>query len=230
MRYNKVFSAVFFTGALAVLVLGKQGVLNLPGIGAAAVALVLLRFNSFWSMVLGMISATVSFAAQSVVGVCPSCVMAASLFILGSLVLYSEWESKKPVGTFIASVPLVIALLAFAFTTSRPVDAVSGITNDVEKAPAQEEKLLLYYSPFCPHCEEVLNLMIEKDPKGKTWTPVVVPPSMAVQEKKALYQKGYSGEISSAWRSPAGMFPCLIAGGDMYKGASEIQRFLKGGR
>lgn len=224
MRFSKILSGVFFLSAAAVLVLGKQGILNLPGIGAAAAALMMLYFNPFWSMALGMTAAAVSFAAQAYFGVCPSCTLAASFFALGGISLYQEWIEKYPIKTLIFAIPLVLSL--GAFVCANPVETLT--VNETRPRPVYEEKAYLYYSPLCSHCHEVLDEMIKIDPKGKTWTPVVVPANLAVQEKKALEKKGYSGQITSAWKSPSGALPCLVAGSEIYKGSGEIQKYLKG--
>ena len=223
MRFSKAISGIFFASAAAVLIFGKQGMLNLPGIGAALAALIMLHFNSFWSMALGLTAAAVSFAAQAYMGICSSCTLAASFFALGGISLYQEWIEKQSIKTLVFALPLVISLGAFVY--NNPVQTLA--VNAVKSQPVCEEKAYLYYSPLCSHCHEVLGEMIKFDPEGKTWTPVVIPANLAVQEKHSLKKKGYSGPITSAWKSPSGALPCLVVGNEIYQGSNAVQKYLR---
>lgn len=225
MRFIKVISGIFFVSAAGVLVFGKQGILNLPGIGAALAALAFLYYSPFWAMAIGFLSATASFSAQAFVGICPSCTLSATLFLLAGICLYRDISEEYPVKTLICAVPVIVSLGLFVYYN--PFDTLALQTYTAEAKFSMSKETALYYSPLCRHCEEPLKKMIERDPQGKTWTPVVVPANLAVQEKHILREKGYSGPVASAWKSPSGALPCLVVGNEIYQGSQAVLNYLE---
>lgn len=231
-------SAPFFLAALIVLLTTKYGPLTLPGavVAAAGVGFSLFGLN-LPAAATGTLSATVSFAAQATVGICPSCTLAAVFFalagVVSSLCLVRDGRS---VWAIALALPLVCSLSFFGFRLHpkpaekigaglQPPAPVSSSVQGKRQVQAQET-LLLYYSPWCEYCDEPLRAFIEKDPEGRSWKPVVVPYSS--EGEREVREMGYRGEVLSAPESPGRGFPCLrLPDGSVFVGKKKILDFLE---
>ena len=219
-----------------ILTLSPWGVLTPPGIicAAAGVYSAFKKPEIAWAF--GFVPAGGSFWAQAVFGICPTCVAAASLFVLAGMaaaIFLGRWDSL-PVTTAAlgGALFLMSGLIAFQFSLPERKDLVVAVETNrpvVEaqaRAAADDGKMRLYFSPLCSHCEEVVRELAALDPEGKTWVPVVCPASAVYGGKKILARAGYRGEHELGEDSPTHSYPCLVVDGKTYEGEKAIKEVL----
>lgn len=245
MKRVKVFgkgslSAPFFLAALIVLLTTKYGPLTLPGavVAAAGVGFSLFGLN-LPAAATGTLSATVSFAAQATVGICPSCTLAAVFFALAGIVSSLRLVEDGRIAWAIAlALFLVCSLFFFGFRLHpKPAEEIRVglqppapvLSSAQGKRQEQAQGVpYLYYSPWCEYCDEPLRAFIEKDPEGRSWKPVVVPYSAVSEGEREVREMGYRGEVLSAPESPGRGFPCLqLPDGSVFVGKKKILDFLE---
>lgn len=249
MKRVKVFgkgslSAPFFLAALIVLLTTKYGSLTLPGavVAAAGVGFSLSGLN-LPAAAVGTLSAAVSFTAQAVVGICPSCTLAAVFFALAGIVSSLRLvEDGRTAWAVVLALFLACSLSFFGFRLRpEPTEKTGGglraglqspapvsfFVQDAKQVQAQETPFL-YYSPWCEYCDEPLRAFIEKDPEGRSWKPVVVPYSAVSEGEREVRKMGYRGEVLSAPESPGRGLPCLrLPDGSVFVGKKKILDFLE---
>ncbi|MDH7578182.1 MAG: hypothetical protein QHH75_10280 [Bacillota bacterium] len=236
--------APFFLAALIVLLTTKHGPLTLPGAAAAVAGAVfsLLGLN-LPAAAAGTLSATISFTAQAMVGICPSCTLAAVFFALAGIVSSLRLvEDGRTAWAIVLALFLACSLSFFGFRLRpeptektggglkaglQPLAPVSSSMQGTKQVQAQEVPLL-YYSPWCEYCDEPLRAFIEKDPEGRSWKPVVVPYSAISEGEMEAREIGYMGEVLSAPESPGRGLPCLrLPDGSAFVGKKKILDFLE---
>jgi len=178
-----------------------------------------------------------SFWAQSLYGVCPTCVGAASVFALAGIVSLSRQRMTVP--AFAGLVFLISGLIAFQHNLpdqrnlvlqtkeikASEIKASQPIKSEL-KETVSEKQTKLYFSPLCPRCHEVVRLFVAHDPEGKTWTPVICPTVARYGGIAMLTSAGYKGTYSVADSSPTRSYPCLEANGRYYVGDKTIKEVL----
>ena len=235
-----VFSALLFSAAIAVLLTARFGPLTLPGVVAAALgALFSLAGLDVFAAAVGVLSASVSFSAQALVGVCGSCTFAAACFAVAGLVSVARVGKNKPVIAVFLMLPLITGLLLYNYRLDVSNDLKNSKTAETETASAtivqgeagRPDVPVLYFSPWCEYCEEPLREFVEKDPEGRAWQPVVIPSSALNKGEEMLKEMGYTGKLVSAPASPSSEIPCLqMPDGRLLVGQQKIIRVLKGER
>lgn len=132
------------------------------------------------------------------------------------------------------ALPLVAGLVMYdirlnentnALLQGKAADAKPAVT--VQSEAGKPKVPALYFSPWCGYCEEPLREYVKRDPRGKTWQPVVVPDTAMSQGEALIRKMGYTGRLISAPKSPSGGFPCLqLPDGRLLVGRQEIMRIL----
>lgn len=236
-KKERAGTALFFSAAIVILLAAHHGPLTFPGVAAAALG-VTFSFAGMDALAAaaGIISASVSFAAQALVGVCMSCTYAAGCFTVAGLIPVARLGRRKPFLVVLFALPLAAGLFMYDYKLSVS-NALLQQDRTAEAETAVDTKikidrpgiLMLYFSPWCEYCEEPLHAFVKKDPAGKTWQPVVVPNYAMAQGEAMLRKMGYTGKLISAPASPSGGIPCLqMPGGKLLVGRQEIIQELKG--
>lgn len=209
-KKGSLIPAPFFLMALIILLSSKWGPLTWPGVAAAAAGIVLAVLGQDeLAAADGFLSAATSFTAQSLAGVCPSCMAAAVCFAVAGILVAVNLIQKRCLLTVLLALPLVFGL---CFFSARLGGGEDRQFKPARIAVAQETvglKNKLYYSPWCDYCEEPLAAIVKVDPDGRTWQPVVVPHSALSEGDKIVRDLGYRGRVISAPESPSGGLPCL---------------------
>lgn len=214
-----VLSALLFSVAIAVLLTARFGPLTLPGAAAAALgALFSLAGLEVCAAAVGVLAASVSFGAQALVGVCGSCTFAAACFAAAGLVSIARVGKERPAIAILLVLPLIAGLLVYGYRldtsnylpeNGKTAEAETASATIVQDEAGRPDIPLFYFSPWCESCDEPLREFVEKDPKGETWQPVVVPSSALNKGGEVLKEMGYTGRVISAPSSPSGGIPCL---------------------
>lgn len=218
-KKERAVSALFFLVTIIILLTARFGPLTLPGVVAAALgALFSLAGLEFFTAAVGVLSASVSFSAQALVGVCGSCTFAAACFAAAGLVSVARVGKNKPVIAVFLMLPLITGLLLYSYRldtsnylleNGKTAETENASTAIIQDEAGRPDVQLFYFSPWCESCEEPLRAFVEKDPKGETWQPVVVPTLAMAQGEAMIRKMGYTGKVISAPSSPSGGIPCL---------------------
>ncbi|MDN5375129.1 MAG: hypothetical protein PWQ39_169 [Thermacetogenium sp.] len=230
-------TALFFSVAIIILLTAHHGPLTWPGVAAAALG-VIFSFAGIDALAAaaGIISASVSFTAQAMIGICTSCTYAAGCFAIAGLVSAARLGRRKPFLVVLFALPLVVGLFLYDYKLNvsnallQQGKAAEAKTAAVTQNEAcRPDVPMLYFSPWCEYCEEPLQAYVKENPEGKTWQPVVVPNYAMAQGEAMLRKMGYTGKLVSAPASPSGGIPCLqMPDGRLLVGRQEIMRVLKG--
>lgn len=221
---------LFFLAAIGLLLYNTFGILTLPGIIAALVAIYsVCKKNYFLPAMIGIISASGSFIGQYATSFCPYCTAAAFCFFLGGVInLRRVFIERLPV-----SIGLII-LLTSSMTLFLTAPVIPDDRNPViyTSAPIaheiQSNKPLLFLSPTCRSCIDAMELFIKYDPTGENWQPVITPNLSLQAGKTKLESMGYRGQVISAAKPPGKKVPALQINGEVYEGMKEIS--IKGGQ
>lgn len=225
---NVWLSGLCFSAAGAALVYGR-GTLLVPGLVSVLVCICLLYLQrGLLAAVFGSVVATVSFSLQVYTGICPTCLVSAVCFALGSLAAFCG--QQRVLVLAVVLLPLVPAGVLFMESQPAggpaPQTVLAGQSRDSVPAAAEAltGKCLLYFSPVCGHCEETVGLFVERDPEGVKWVPVVVPYAGVGRGTAQLRELGYSGKVVVAAESPSRSLPCAVYAGEMAVGARAAAR------
>lgn len=230
-----ILGTVCFLAAGAVLVIYGHGPLVWPGVIASVVgAIFCILKKHVPAMLLGVLTAALSMAAQALYGVCLSCLLAASFFAAAGLLCSVSLAGRRPGAVLAAMLVLFSAALLLEASlnnlrvppTGNSEKAAAEIieTGEANSKPAA---LKLYFSPWCGNCAETVSLFVERDREGKEWTPVVVPAYALEEGKRYLKERGYTGVVFSAGASPGGGVPCLeLKNGNLLLGSRKIEKWL----
>lgn len=209
-------SALCFLCALILLVTNKIGILSVPGLIIAVLAIYFsLQKKHLYAACLGVLTAMGSFTAQFVTVFCLSCTLAATAFLLGGLLSLLLSRSEKMIFNLgiilVAVISLILMILNLPRYEQRPIitQSVVSYEQSQEKEKMEESKVKLYISPGCKSCKTVIDQFIQEDAEGEYWQPVVVPPILLAQGESLLRDKGYKGEIISAFDSPTKFVPVM---------------------
>ncbi|WP_027718967.1 glutathione S-transferase N-terminal domain-containing protein [Desulfovirgula thermocuniculi] len=249
MSHYRWVSCFFFLAAFAWLLAWGRGALVVPG---AAAALAGTAFSALcWeelAALVGIGTASASFAAQGFLGRCDGCILAALFFALGGLAAGASVFAREggSVLKVAVGVSVFLLLVAVAFFVRTELVPVSRETPDIPRAGAEagppqsssgstagveggaSGKALLYFSPFCRSCDEALSAAIRCDPDGERWEPVVVPELAFHAGEEKLTALGYRGKAGVSAASPAGKVPCLVLpDGRILTGAGEVTAWFQ---
>jgi hypothetical protein len=220
-----ILHALFFAGAMAILVSQPLGLLSVPGIGAAITGIVCIIIKKpLGSACMGILAASGSFLGQSLTFFCMSCTIAATLFLIAGLMGIGQVVTKRMTFSMGALGLVVVCVSVFAMATSPTDGRNTAVASSQPPAltqgstPVSSDKPLVFLSPTCGGCKNVMTKMVAKDPTGKTWQPVIVPYSGFAQGEKLLKDNGYKGVVISASQPPSNAVPALLDKGLVYTG------------
>ncbi len=231
-----IINALIFIFAVIVLVLKTSGVLTVPGIIAGLLAIYFcLTGRYFYAALIGVSTSTGSFIAQYITVYCSGCTLAAAIFGVAGLVSLMLSGTDKPVYSLSVIAVMVIGVMFMINNLPQyhqtPVIAQPvAIERQTTKAENQKiKKPILYITPDCKSCKEVVKQFIAADPKGDNWQPVVIPAILLARGESLLRSDGYKGEVLSAPESPTGFVPLLQIGEKIYRGKEiNISKIGKG--
>lgn len=199
---RKIASILLYLLAGTILLTTTSGALTIPGVIAALMGVVLtVKNQAALAGILGVLVAIGSLISQLLTSFCINCSLSASIFLICGLILLNKNT------LMILAAVMLIALL----------------TGNI-RSPGN--KALLYISPGCAPCKEVVKILVVNDPMGKHWTPVVVPALIKRQGVDYLREAGYKGLIEGG-NSPAGIVPCLQKGPEIIRGEEAIKKYLE---
>ena len=213
-----IINALFFLTALIVLLINDFGILTIPGLIVAVIAMYFaLTGRYLYSAYLGVITAFSSFLAQFITTFCSCCTLAATAFMIGGLLSLLFLKSKNMVVNlsllFLSAITALILVINLPSYEQHPMVTQSVITRSTSS-----NKPVLYISPDCKSCKAVIDEFIEYDHSGTYWQPVVIPAVLLAQGETMLKEKGYTGEVKSAFSSPTRFVPLLEINGQYYRG------------
>lgn len=201
-----------------------------------AVAGIVLTFRKpEYAWVCGFIPAGGSFWAQSFLGVCPTCVLAASLFAIAGIL--SLANQKLSLSVLAGVLFLVSGLVAFQHNlpeqrnlviavNSQETFKTDPVSQNIERN-IESKQAKLFFSPLCPHCHEGVKELARYDPEGKKCLPVICPAAAVYGGEKMLRDAGYTGKYALAEGSPRRAYPCLQVGDAYYIGDTSVKEALK---
>ncbi|RKO65714.1 hypothetical protein [Desulfofundulus salinus] len=209
---QKLISGSFFVAASIFLAIkGSPDVVTAGAVlGSALCAGFVSSKQHLKAVILGAALVAVSLVLQSIAGRCSTCIQADMLLAAGvvtSSMAAREYRLRVVSGVL---VPALIAAVMFW----GPVPGQGGPGQEMFGryiAAAQDGKTIkldtalkpvLLFSPECPACREALKQLINRDPAGKGWQPVLAQGD-PVETERTLKGMGYTGEISRfRWRGP----------------------------
>ena len=215
-----IINALFFLTAFIFLIINSFGMLTIPGLIVAVIALYCsLTGRYLYSAYLGVAAAFGSFLTQFITTFCSYCTLAATAFLVGGLISLLFLKSKNITATLIlltlsvlSAILLVVNLPSYE---QKPVIAQPVV---ITGATIKDNKPILYISPGCKSCKSVLEEFVKFDPNGTYWQPVIVPAVLLAQGEAILKDKGYMGEVKSSFSSPTRFVPLLEINGQYYQG------------
>jgi hypothetical protein len=215
-RLEGIISALFFLTAFIFLMFNRMGILTIPGLIIAIAGIYLsLKSRYIYSAFLGILTGLGSFFAQYITAFCPFCTISATAFLLGgllSMVFLRSENMKLNLGLLsLSAMAAVLLLLNLPHYEQQPIVAqpvaVSGSQGALETVTT--DKAILYISPECKSCKTVIDQFIKFDTQGIYWQPVIIPAALLSQGEAMLKEKGYTGEVKSAFNSPTRFVPLL---------------------
>ncbi len=173
---------------------GNSGFLTLPGILVASTGIILILKNKYEVAGIMFIIAFIgSIMGQQALYFCLNCAMAAVIFLIAAVaVLFDNYRHAV-----IAMITAVIIPLAAIYVCHITIKEVIV------------DRDLLYTSPYCTPCIDVVERFIDYDPMGNTWSPVIVTEGDREDGEKQLREAGYKGNVLSG-EPPIGVVPCLM--------------------
>lgn len=220
---------LFFLIAIGLLLYNTFGILTIPGIIAAFIAIIFIYKNNYYiPAIIGILAASASFTGQYLTVYCPYCTMAAFCFFIGGIISLRHVFTKiLPVSiALVVIISVSITMFALAPVTDTRLTA----TNIEIQSELPQDKPLLFVSPNCKACEDAVDYLIKKDPIGETWQPVIVPDLSMEVGKKLLVKKGYTGKVLTTSEPPGSKVPALLTNGELYEGTKNIENFFEGGQ
>lgn len=215
-----IINALFFLTALIVLLINDFGILTIPGLIVAVIAMYFaLTGRYLYSAYLGVITAFSSFLAQFITTFCSCCTLAATAFLIGGLMSLLSLKSKNITINLsllaLSAAALLLLVINLPSYEQRPIIAQPVVNIG---STSKDTKPMLYISPGCKSCKPVLEEFVEFDPKGIYWQPVIIPAVLLAQGEASLKEKGYTGEVKSSFNSPSRFVPLLEINGQYYQG------------
>jgi len=216
-----VISALFFITALIFLAINTFGMLTIPGLIVAVIALYCsLTGRYLYSAYLGVAAAFGSFLTQFITTFCSYCTLAATAFLVGGLISLLFLKSKNITAILsLLTLSVLSAILLVANLPSYEQKPVIAQPVVITGSTIKDNKPMLYISPGCKSCKPVLEEFVKLDPNGTYWQPVIVPAVLLAQGEAILKDKGYTGEIKSSFSSPTRSVPLLEINGQYYQGS-----------
>jgi hypothetical protein len=215
-----ILYALFYLIAIGLLLYNTFGVLTIPGLIMAILAIVLVFCKKHYLVaMIGIFTAAGSFTAQYMTYFCPYCTAAAFCFLIGGLInLRGRYQQRISI-SILSTVCITAALTLFIFSPA-PYYSTETQANEIIS-----DKPLVYISIECRACEEVIKFLIEYDSAGIDWQPVLL--GDFEKGKQYLIDKGYTGEVLSAMQPPGTVIPALVSRGEIYEGSKTIEEYFK---
>lgn len=233
MPVDKLVASFYFICVIIVLFIGNFGILTIPGLIVAVFGLITM-YKKYYSIgaFVAILAATISVIAQSIIGWCMSCIIAATMFSIAGLL---ACERKMQ----LIGIPILLVILILSLSSIVPVNGMKTANNSKSSSLSPRAYLinslaepgkdlntqipLLYISEYCPSCKEVLKQYIKNDPQGDRWQPVMVSPRQV--GNSMLTDMGYTGEVYQSG-AVSQIVPCLEMGNQKYIGAKNILSFF----
>lgn len=213
-----IINALCFLSALLTLIFNQFGLLTIPGLIIAVLAIYFSFTNRFsYSAVLGITTATLSFIAQYITVFCLGCTLAAASFALGGLLSLLFLHSENMLLNISLLILLTIGLVFMVCNLPKHYQT-PVITQQVVEMETEPDKAKLYISTECNGCASVIGDFIQADSKGQYWQPIIVPHMFLARGEAMLKDRGYKGNIKSASQSPTGFVPLLQVDNQYYQG------------
>lgn len=234
-KTEQIVAAVLFASAGAVLAIWGRGPLVWPGVVISLLGVLgCLAGRIIVPAAAGSLAAGISLFAQSRWGVCPDCILSACLLGIGSITAIMKDVPQKPALALLVLPMLAGAIcLAVQIEPASPTVPLQAVTQSHERKtspetvkPSEETKAMLYFSPWCSHCEKTVRSLARLDPEGRTWRPVIVPCSGLAEGEAELARAGYTGRVECAGESPEYAIPCLVTGTQTLVGDNRIQEWI----
>lgn len=235
--YSIIGGLLFLAAGVALLIWGR-GPLLWPGVAVAMVGFTMCIFEkNTLAVACGTITAAISLFTQAIYGICMSCIYIAALFGLAGLISSMTIIKTRPLGALLLNVPLLCGALYLGIHIATPgllapeqplttQHIAQEHTASIPEASVNTTVPVLYFSPWCSHCDDAIRLFIEKDPEGETWQPVAVPHYAIEEGTNYMRELSYTGKITSASRSPGQGLPCMVVEDKTFVGTKQISAWL----
>ncbi|WP_031516870.1 hypothetical protein [Desulfofalx alkaliphila] len=214
-------SLVFLSAGIYLATQGSIDVITLLAVLACIIcgALALTR-HSIWALAGGIALISTSLVMQAAFKyLCEVC-LKADILILGAVICISLVQrGKNKIPSMVLSGAMT-AIMFFVVVLATPVgigDASSTDHTQTDYAQTLEQSVIeiaqdkpvLIYNPNCGPCGDVVDSLVQLDPKGQYWQPMH---SGGDTCKEYLQEKGYQGEVLAT--QYMGPVPALVINND----------------